>query len=111
MKAIGIEGIYALAETFKSTRATARTCIGYADENGNAHFFEGSLAGTVMPPRGTDGFGWNAIFQPDGHEKTFAEMSPEEKGRCSMRKIAIEGLRNYLAQRATTEEVSQEGIS
>ncbi|EFH85671.1 non-canonical purine NTP pyrophosphatase [Ktedonobacter racemifer] len=105
-KTIGIEGIYALTETFKNARATARALIGYAEENGTVHFFEGSLTGTVVAPRGTDGFGWDAIFQPDGYAKTFAEMLPEEKGQCSMRKIAVEALRNYLAQRTTTEEVS-----
>jgi inosine triphosphate pyrophosphatase len=98
VKAIGIEGIYKLTETFKSTSATARTLIGYADEAGNVHFFEGSISGMLVPPRGTDGFGWDAIFQPDGYEKTFAEMTSEEKSRCSMRKIAVEGLQCYLAQ-------------
>jgi non-canonical purine NTP pyrophosphatase (RdgB/HAM1 family) len=100
VKAIGIEGIYHLAESFKSRRATARTLLGYADEEGNIHFFEGSISGTVVPPRGTDGFGWDALFQPDGHEKTFAEMTPEEKSQCSMRKIALEGLQQYLEQGA-----------
>lgn len=98
VKAVGIEGIYKLTESFKSTRATARTLIGYADEDGIIHFFEGSISGTLVPPRGTDGFGWDPIFQPDGHEKTFAEMTPEEKSRCSMRKRAVEGLRQYLEQ-------------
>lgn len=98
VKAVGIEGIYKLTESFRSTRATARTLIGYADEDSTIHFFEGSISGILVPPRGTDGFGWDAIFQPDGHEKTFAEMTPEEKSRCSMRKRAIEGLRQYLEQ-------------
>ncbi len=97
LKTIGVEGIYKLTESFESTRAMARTLIGYADEEG-IHFFEGSLLGTLVPPRGTDGFGWDAIFQPDGSEKTFAEMTPEEKSQCSMRKRAVEGLRRYLEQ-------------
>lgn len=99
VKAVGIEGIYQLTESFKSTRATARTLIGMADEDGSIHFFEGSITGTLVPPRGTDGFGWDALFQPDGYEKTFAEMTPEEKSRCSMRKRAVEGLRQHLEQR------------
>ena len=98
VKSIGIEGIYKLTESCKSTRATARTLIGIADEDGNIGFFEGSLSGTLVPPRGTDGFGWDSIFQPDGYEKTFAEMTQEEKSQCSMRKIAVEGLRLYLEQ-------------
>ncbi len=98
VKAVGIEGIYKLTESCKSTRATARTLIGYADENGIVDFFEGSISGTLVPPRGTDGFGWDAIFQPDSSEKTFAEMTQEEKSQCSMRKRAVEGLRQYLEQ-------------
>lgn len=98
MKAIGIEGIYKLTETYGSARATARTIIGYADENGNISFFEGAVVGKLVPPRGNDGFGWDPLFQPDGYEKTFAEMTSEEKSRCSMRKIAVEKLRKYLEQ-------------
>lgn len=99
LKAVGVLGIYKLTESFESTRATARTLIGYAEEGG-IHFFEGSISGTLVSPRGTDGFGWDSIFQPDGYEKTFAEMTPEEKSLCSMRKKAVEGLLHYLEQEA-----------
>jgi non-canonical purine NTP pyrophosphatase (RdgB/HAM1 family) len=102
LKAVGLEGIYHLTQVYNSTRATARTLIGYADEDG-LHFFEGSLCGTLVPPRGTAGFGWDPLFQPDGSEKTFAEMTPDEKNQYSMRKKAVEGLQHYLAQR---EQVS-----
>ena len=41
---------------------------------------EGRVDGTlVWPPRGTAGFGYDPMFLPDGHEKTFGEMSGEEK--------------------------------
>lgn len=98
VKAVGIEGIYKLTESFRSTRATVRTLIGYADDYGNRHFFEGVLSGMLVPPRGTGGFGWDSLFQPDGYEKTFAEMTSEEKSQCSMRKRAVEGLRQYLIE-------------
>ena len=41
VKAVGIEGIYKLTEAFQSTRATARTLIVYADEEGSLHFLKG----------------------------------------------------------------------
>ena len=42
--------------------------------------FEGRVDGTlVFPPRGTAGFGYDPIFRPDGHDRTFGEMSSEEK--------------------------------
>jgi inosine triphosphate pyrophosphatase len=98
LRAIGVEGVYALSKTF-GARATARTIIGYADENNAMLFFEGTLHGLVVPPRGTDGFGWDPIFQPDSSFKTFAQMTLEEKSACSMRKQAIEKVRQYLEQR------------
>jgi len=98
VKSIGIEGIYKLTEAFQSTSATARTLIGYADEDACIHFFEGSISGTLVPPRGIDGFGWDAIFQPERSSKTFAEMTPDEKSEFSMRRIAVEGLRGHLEQ-------------
>jgi XTP/dITP diphosphohydrolase len=42
--------------------------------------FEGRVDGAlVFPPRGTAGFGYDPIFLPDGHDRTFGEMGPEEK--------------------------------
>lgn len=98
MDAIGMDGIVALTTTF-GTRATARTLIGYADEQNEHHFFAGTLSGQIVPPRGSAGFGWDAIFQPDGQPKTFAEMNPDEKSQFSMRRMAVEALRAYLATR------------
>lgn len=106
LKTVGGDGIYRLAEAFGSTRAKARTLIGYANEHGSIQFFEGVISGRLVPPRGTDGFGWDAIFQPDNSSRTFAEMTPEDKNQCSMRRRAVEGLRRHLEQRdkgGTTE--------
>jgi XTP/dITP diphosphohydrolase len=42
--------------------------------------FEGRVHGTlVWPPRGDKGFGYDPMFLPDGHDRTFGEMSAEEK--------------------------------
>jgi len=43
---------------------------------------EGSIAGS---PRGSQGFGWDALFVPNGGDRTFAEMAPAEKDRVSHR--------------------------
>ena len=48
--------------------------------DGAVETFEGRVNGTlIFPPRGTAGFGYDPIFRPDGHERTFGEMSAEEK--------------------------------
>ena len=53
-------------------------CVAWPD--GHTEEFEGGVTGTlVWPPRGDKGFGYDAIFQPDGYTCTFGEMPSEEK--------------------------------
>ncbi|WP_342359334.1 RdgB/HAM1 family non-canonical purine NTP pyrophosphatase [Terrarubrum flagellatum] len=48
--------------------------------DGHEELFEGRVFGRVVwPPRGTNGFGYDPMFLPDGHQRTFGEMSAEEK--------------------------------
>jgi len=94
MKTIGNDGLVKIANNFGNT-AEARTLIGYL-ENGKTEFFEGTIKGKIVEPRGENGFGWDTVFQPEGYKKTFAEMSTEEKNAISHRKIALEKLKEYL---------------
>jgi XTP/dITP diphosphohydrolase len=53
-------------------------CLAWPD--GHSEEFEALVAGTlVWPPRGTRGFGYDPVFLPDGQQRTFGEMSSEEK--------------------------------
>jgi XTP/dITP diphosphohydrolase len=53
-------------------------CVAWPDRH--VEEFEGMVEGTlVWPPRGTAGFGYDPIFLPDGHSRTFGEMTAEEK--------------------------------
>ena len=53
-------------------------CVAWPD--GHVEEFEGTVEGTlVWPPRGTAGFGYDPMFLPDGHARTFGEMTSEEK--------------------------------
>ena len=53
-------------------------CLCWPD--GHAEYFRGEAHGTlVWPPRGNKGFGYDPVFRPDGHDRTFGEMSAEEK--------------------------------
>jgi inosine triphosphate pyrophosphatase len=94
------EGIAKMAIALGDARATARTLIGYADERGNIHFFEGMIEGTLVLPRVPTDFGWNNIFMPNGYDLTFEEISKEEKNKISMRGIAARNLKAYLDARA-----------
>jgi XTP/dITP diphosphohydrolase len=52
--------------------------------------FEGVIEGTIVgAPRGSAGFGYDPVFQPQGFKQTFAELSPVEKNRISHRARAI----------------------
>jgi len=65
--------------------------------NGEAYFFEGTVEGIIRHERsGAAGFGYDPIFQPDGYETTFAEMSMEQKNAISHRAIAVEKLIVFL---------------
>lgn len=53
-------------------------------------FYEGRVEGTITPNRqGTNGFGFDPIFIPQGHTRTFAQMSNEEKASLSHRGKAL----------------------
>jgi XTP/dITP diphosphohydrolase len=56
----------------------AALCVAWPD--GHVEEFEARVNGTVVwPPRGDKGFGYDPLFLPDGHTRTFGEMSAEEK--------------------------------
>jgi XTP/dITP diphosphohydrolase len=56
----------------------AALCLAWPD--GHLEEFEGRVDGVaVWPPRGDAGFGYDPLFMPDGHERTFGQMSAQEK--------------------------------
>lgn len=67
--------------------------------NEKEFFFEGSCEGEIIPDqKGNSGFGYDPIFKPLGSDKTFAEMSIEEKNVFSHRKKATQQLIDFLSQ-------------
>jgi inosine triphosphate pyrophosphatase len=96
MKTIGNAGLAEIAQKVgNDSTAVAKTVIGYSDGS-KISFFEGAIAGKIVSPRGENGFGWDAIFQPENFDKTFAEMSDKEKNLISMRKIAFNRLNDFI---------------
>ena len=96
IKSLKNEGIVKITEKFANNFALAKTIIGYSDRKKNINFFEGEVKGRIVAARGSHGFGWNPIFQPNGETRTFGEMSLEEKQKYSMRRIAAEKLKIFL---------------
>lgn len=72
------------------------TVIAFIRE-GEHYFFEGEIRGKIIhEKRGEKGFGYDPIFMPDGYDRTFAEMTAEEKNTISHRKIALSKLTEFL---------------
>jgi len=80
--------------------AAAFICVlTLADPQGNVQSFRGEIQGTcTFPPRGKNGFGYDAMFTPDGYDVTFGEMEPNKKHAMSHRAIAFTALLNHLQQ-------------
>lgn len=63
----------------------------------NTLYFRGEINGTIInEKRGDDGFGYDPIFVPDGFNRTFAEMTLEEKNKMSHRALALEKMTQHL---------------
>jgi XTP/dITP diphosphohydrolase len=95
-KSIGLEGIFQLCQKYNNFQVYAKTLLGYAKDEETIHFSEGIVKGKITSPIGDNGFGWDKIFIPDGFDKTFAQMTMEEKNQISMRKKALVKLKEYL---------------
>jgi len=65
--------------------------------NGEQNLFTGIVKGAILKEKsGNQGFGYDPIFRPDGHQKTFAEFSLEEKAKISHRGLAVKQLIDFL---------------
>ena len=65
--------------------------------NGKQHFFEGIVEGTIrLEKKGTNGFGYDPLFEPENCGKTFAEMTTSEKNQFSHRARAFSKMIDFL---------------
>jgi len=88
-----------LADVPAGRRAGHFTCVAaLVLPSGTEHVTEGTVSGRITDaPRGTNGFGYDPIFVPDGYELTMAEMSPEAKDAISHRGRALRALAPVIA--------------
>lgn len=74
-------------------RAHFRSVVILAYPDGDMECYEGKVSGTLLEgPRGSQGFGYDPLFVPDGEERTFGEMSVEAKRPLSHRGLALKQL-------------------
>ncbi len=89
LETIGRAGILRLMEGVQNRSAYFITAVGYSDGR-NTHTFVGQMFGSIaLEERGTGGFGYDPIFIPDGHDRTYAELTLEEKVAISHRTRAF----------------------
>ncbi|TYP98257.1 XTP/dITP diphosphohydrolase [Tenacibaculum adriaticum] len=83
-------------ENKPNRKAQFRTSICLNLDN-NQFLFDGICKGEILTEKhGEKGFGYDPIFQPEGFDKSFAEMSSEEKNKISHRGLAINKLVEFL---------------
>jgi non-canonical purine NTP pyrophosphatase (RdgB/HAM1 family) len=94
---IGYDGICQMLNAFDDRTAHGRICYALYDGK-DMQFFDGDMHGHITKtPRGTGGFGFDAIFVNDGYSETRAEMSEEDYVKTSYRKTALDKLKAYLS--------------
>lgn len=86
-------------EGVENRRARFRTVISLI-EQGEEHLFEGIVEGRIIDHEsGREGFGYDPLFVPEGFDRTFAEMTAEEKNEVSHRGRAVRKLVAYLHEK------------
>jgi XTP/dITP diphosphohydrolase len=103
---VGVEAVGRLcARELDGLEAAFRCVLGYCDggaldaprvDSGDGPpvaLFEGRVAGRIVSPRGSEGFGYDPIFEVEG--TTFAEMTPDEKNTHSHRGRALDAFADW----------------
>jgi len=93
--ALGLKGISNLVSKFEDRGAVAKVLVGYSDGDG-VIFFEESMEGEIVEPRGDGGYGWDSLFVPKGYDKTFAEMDADEYKAAMMKTKVFLKLKEYI---------------
>ena len=94
LKELGVGNLFKAFSVFEDKSAKAVCGVGFTNGK-KENLFVGALKGNIVAPRGSHGFGWDSIFQPEGFGMTFAEMLPEQKNLISMRRKALEQFRDF----------------
>jgi non-canonical purine NTP pyrophosphatase (RdgB/HAM1 family) len=94
---VGCEGMLKMLEPFDNREAWA-VCYVALQDGSDIMVAKGEVRGSIARHiRGNNGFGWDVIFIPEGYDRTYAEMAPEEKNSISHRRKAFENLKSMLS--------------
>jgi len=99
LKKIGLEGLNKILDGYEDKSAVAVCTFAYTEGPGkDVQVFKGETSGLIVAPRGPTDFGWDPIFQPDGHDKTYAELESDVKNTISHRGKSLEKLQQHFKE-------------
>lgn len=99
---IGVESIPRILDGFVDKSAYALCTLGYFDGN-EVRLFQGRVDGIIVEANGRpDAFGWDLIFQPNGHQETFGQLDPAIKSQISHRSRAVKLFSDHIVQTINT---------
>lgn len=95
-----IDKVLAELENQSDRRANFKTVI-CLNLNGHQYLFTGIIDGNItQEPKGSNGFGYDPIFVPDGYDETFAQMAFEEKNQISHRAKAVMQMIDFFEKKS-----------
>jgi inosine triphosphate pyrophosphatase len=94
---LGPSGLNKMLGAYDDKTAYAQCIFGLAkNKSDGMKLFIGKTHGNIVSPKGPQNFGWDPIFQPNGFNKTYAELEPTEKNAISHRYKALKSLIDWL---------------
>jgi inosine triphosphate pyrophosphatase len=96
---LGNEGISKLLDSFDDKSAYSKCIYVYCEGPSSTPIsFVGKVNGKIVRPRGSEGFGWDSIFQPEGYDKTYGEMPKEQRLKINARYLALMMVKKYFTK-------------
>ena len=101
---LGNDGLWRMLESCTDQSAFCRCVLAYSPgEEEEPLLFVGTTHGKIVAPSGDGGFGWDAIFVPDGYDTPFAVMPLAEKNKISHRSRALMQFIEHCQEEARAE--------
>jgi len=97
-EAVGNEGLLRMMKDETNRQLVAKAAIGFHNGKEVLTFMEEVKGTLATEPRGESGWGWDPVFIPVSMEKTYAELTVEEKNAISHRRVVLESFKKYLQQ-------------